>query len=192
MAPDSLKSLPGNAEGTSPYIIDGDVHLGESSACVEYICRVHGNGRLLLNPADEGYAKFLYWFHAINANMQSVKSQVMVVGFAQLPADAPARKFVEARVSKAWTHLEKHLGENKWLAGAEFTAADVMAGYTLGTARYYTPMDYGAYPNVVRYCGQIKEREAFKRAWEKAERGKLEMLLGEKGPEVSLLGFKGM
>lgn len=192
MAPDSLKSLPGNAEGTSPFIVDGDVTLGESGAIVEYICRVHGGGRLLLNPGEEGYAKFLYWFHAINANVQSVKSQVMVVGFAQLPPDNAARKFVEARVVKAWKHLNEHLKENKWLAGEVFSAADIMAGYTLGTARYFTPMSYEGYESVVRYLGSLKEREGFKKGFEKAENGGFEMLMGVEAPERSLLGFAGM
>ncbi|KAI1257289.1 hypothetical protein MGN70_000329 [Eutypa lata] len=54
---------------SAPVIQDGDsdgysvTTLAESCACVEYICRRHGGGRLFLEPAHAAYADFLYWWH---------------------------------------------------------------------------------------------------------------------------------
>ncbi len=64
ISPDSLKSVPGNEIGQSPYVEgDGGVQLSESGAIVEYIVNKYGNGRLSLKPDDPKYADYLQWFH---------------------------------------------------------------------------------------------------------------------------------
>lgn len=46
----------------APVIHDGELTLGESAACVEYIINTYGQGRLSVKPGEENYADYLYWF----------------------------------------------------------------------------------------------------------------------------------
>lgn len=61
LSPESLKSLPGNETGTSPFIEDdaADVKLSESAAICEYIIHKYGGGRLALKPDNKHFADYL-------------------------------------------------------------------------------------------------------------------------------------
>lgn len=64
LSPESLKSVPGNPLGQSPFVEDdGGVQLSESGAIVDYIIHKYGGGRLALKPDDPRYAEYLQWFH---------------------------------------------------------------------------------------------------------------------------------
>ena len=60
LSPASYKSL--HPIGAAPVVTDGDVVIAESEACLEYICNIHGQGRLLVRPGEKNYADFLYWY----------------------------------------------------------------------------------------------------------------------------------
>ena len=64
LSPDSLKSLPGNVTGKSPFIEDteANVTLSESGAICDYIIYRYGNGRLALKPDDPHFQDYLYWY----------------------------------------------------------------------------------------------------------------------------------
>lgn len=60
MAPAEYKAL--HPLGSAPVIEDGNVKLAESGACVEYILKTYGDGRLTPEPGHEDYPEYLYWF----------------------------------------------------------------------------------------------------------------------------------
>ncbi|KAK4175147.1 hypothetical protein QBC36DRAFT_332131 [Triangularia setosa] len=49
------------------------------------------------------------------------------------------KKMAEARVEEGLRTLDERLKENNWLAGSEFTAADVMVVFPLTTFWYFYP-----------------------------------------------------
>ena len=63
LAPESLKSLPGNETGTSPFVEDDETgaKMNESGAICEYIIYKYGQGRLAAKPSDKNYFDYLYW-----------------------------------------------------------------------------------------------------------------------------------
>ena len=148
---------------------DGDLLLAESAAIVEYIIVKHGGGRLKLGPAHPDYAAFLYWFHFANGNLQPVMGRLMVMNRANLPADHPVLVSVQGRLDRVMALVEARLGAAPYLAGGEFTAADIMAVFSLTTMRVFQPVALATYPNIRAYLQRIGERLAYRRAMAKGD-----------------------
>lgn len=167
LSPPELKAL--HPLGAAPVIEDGDLLLAESAAIVEYIIARHGGGRLKLSPDHEDYAAFLYWFHFSNGNLMPVLGRMMVVNRAQLPADHPVQQNAQVRLDRVLALVEARLGEAPYLAGQEFTAADVMSVFSLTTMRLFQPLDLAPYPNIRAYLQRIGARPAYQRAMAKGD-----------------------
>ena len=67
--------------------------------------------------------------------------------------------------------LDARTGEAQYLAGNQFTSADIMIGFSLTTMRYFQPYDLARCSNIVRYLGRIGARPAYRRAMEKGDPG---------------------
>ena len=167
LSPPELKAL--HPLGAAPLIEDGDLLLAESPAIVEYIIVQHGGGRLKLGPEHPDYATFLYWFHFSNGNLQPVMGRLMMMSRAKLPADHPVLASVRGRFDLVMAHVEARLGEAPYLAGREFTAADIMSVFSLTTMRLFQPVDLAPYPNIRSYLQRIGERPAYRRAMAKGD-----------------------
>jgi glutathione S-transferase len=59
--------------------------------------------------------------------------------------------------------VERHLTGREYLLGAEFSAADVMMGFTLVAARVLGVLDAGTV-NLTAYLQRLEGRPAFRRA----------------------------
>jgi glutathione S-transferase len=162
LAPPELKAL--HALGAAPLIEDGDLLLAESAAIVEYIIEKHGGGRLKLGPEHPDYVAFLYWFHLPNGNLQPSISRVVYVNRLALPTDHPVQVSVQGRLDGVMAFVDARLGEAPYLAGGEFTAADIMIVVSLTTMRLFLPIDLAPYPNIRAYLQRIGERPAYRRA----------------------------
>ncbi len=167
MAPSAYRAL--TPFGTAPVITDGDVVLGESAAIVEYIITLYGKGQLTVSPGAPGYADYLFWFHFANG---SLMPSAMVDMIAQIIGDGNQTVgALRERLNRAYAHIEARLGVVPYLAGATFTAADVLSVFPLTTMRLFAPRDISPYPNIRAYLKRIGERPAFQRAMAKADPG---------------------
>lgn len=169
LSPPALRAL--HPIGAAPVITEGEVLLAESTAIMEYILARHGGGRLAPGPEAANFADYLYWFHFTNGTLQPVMGRLMILGRAGLPPDHKVRLAAEERLSRALGHLERRVAAQPWLAGADFTAADIMIGFTLTTMRYFNPVDYAAYPAIRAYLQRIAARPAYQRAMAKGDPG---------------------
>lgn len=167
LSPPELKAL--HPLGAAPVIEDGELLLAESAAIVEYIIVKYGNGRLKPGPDHPDYARFLYWFHFANGNLQPVMGRLMMINMAKLAADHPLQLAVQGRVEKAMWLVEDRLAKVPYLAGSEFTAADIMSVFSLSTMRLFQPLDLTPYPHTRAYLQRIGERPAYRRAMGKSD-----------------------
>ncbi|RQP26543.1 glutathione S-transferase family protein [Piscinibacter terrae] len=174
LSPPELKAL--HPLGAAPLIEDGDLQLAESAAIVEYIIVKHGGGRLKPGPEHPDYADFLYWFHFANGNLQPAMGRVMFLSRLQLPADHPVLASVRGRLDRIVALLEERLGRVPYLAGREFTAADIMSVFSLTTMRLFQPLDLAPWPNIRAYLQRIGERPAYRRAMAKGDPDLVPML----------------
>lgn len=174
LAPAAYKAL--HPMGIAPVITDGDLVLGESGAIIEYIIAKYGNGHLAIGPEQAGFPAYLFWLHFANATlMPSIMTQLVA---NKLDAD-PTNPIVHSladRGSKGFAMMEERLGMAQFLAGAEFSAADIMTVFALTTMRAFVPRDLGFYPNITAYLGRIGERPAYQRAMAKCDPGMTPML----------------
>jgi GST-like protein len=60
--------------------------------------------------------------------------------------------------------LDKRFGESKYIAGDDFTIADVMNFTWPNAARGFLGMDLSSYPNLVRWLDEVAARPAVQKA----------------------------
>lgn len=164
-SPQSIKDL--SPLGQAPVIQDDQLTLFESAACVEYLIRVHGNGNFILEPSHQNFADYLYWFHFSNGTFQPMVSTLLTVSRMDQTGKQTAR-YME-RFLKMLKLMDDRLRENKWLAGDEFTAADIMIVFTLTTMRAFYPYDLTGYNGILAYLQRVVRREGYQKARAKAD-----------------------
>ncbi|KAF2025494.1 glutathione S-transferase [Setomelanomma holmii] len=176
--------------GASPVLEDhtdpsNPVTLAESNAICEYVLTKYGNGKLSLTPNAKNYADYVYWLHFANGTLQPgifrrAQSRGMVA------ETDPRYTSNDARVKLAVSTINKRLLKTgAWLAGDEFTAADVMTGWCFTTMRKFEPIDLSEYEGVLAWLKRIGGREAYRRAMGKADPElDVEAGLSAKGPEM--------
>lgn len=169
LAPPDYKAL--HPTGAAPVITDRELVLAESGAVVDYIIATHGGGRLALKPDHPDFASFLYWFHFSNGTLQSQMGRSMILNRLKLADDNPMLVASRARLDRSFDMVDARVSAAAYLAGDEFTAADIMIGFSLTTMRYFLPYDLGRCPNIQAYLGRIAARPAYQRAMEKGDPG---------------------
>jgi glutathione S-transferase len=167
LSPPALRAL--HPIGAAPVIEEDGLLLAESAAIVDYIITKHGDGRLRLGPDHPDFASYLYWFHFANGNLQPVIGRAMMVGRTGLASDHPAQRTVQGRLDRVMAFVEARLAATAYLAGSEFTAADIMSVFSLTTMRLFQPIDLRPYPAILAYLQRIGARPAYRRAMAKGD-----------------------
>ncbi|WP_437810136.1 glutathione S-transferase family protein [Sorangium sp. So ce1078] len=167
LSPPELKAL--HPLGAAPLIEVDGMLLAESAAIVEFILARHGRGRLRHGSEHPDFASYLYWFHFSNGNLQPAMLRSMIVGRCGLSPDHPVQASVQGRLDKVLALIEARLGQADYLAGSEFTAADIMSVFSLTTMRLFHPVDLAPCPNILAYLQRIGARPAYRRAMTKGD-----------------------
>jgi glutathione S-transferase len=174
LAPPEYKAL--HPLGAAPVITDGELVLAESGAVVEYLRATHGGGRLAPPAGHPDHPGYLYWLHFANGTLQPAMGRMMVLRRLDLAAEHPVLRAMQGRLDRALGLVEARLGAADYLAGAEFTAADVMGVFSLTTMRLFMPVDLAPYPGILDYLRRIGAREAYRRAMAKGDPGMAPLL----------------
>lgn len=173
LAPPEMKAL--TPMGGAPIITDSTfdpshpITLAESAAIVEYIIHRHGDGRLVLPPSHKDYTDYLYWFHQSNTNLQGAIFRALLVGQLKLTPENPVQQSVNAKVKAVLNMLNDRLSRVTWLAGDQFTAADIMTVFSVTTMRLYYPIDLTGYEGILSWLQRVGDRRAYKSAMEKGD-----------------------
>lgn len=162
LAPDEYLAL--HPAATAPVIQDGELTLAESGAIVEYICHRYGGGRLTVRPEELNYAEYLYWMHFHNNVLGLFFAQSALRAGASGPDAERIGGMVTRRREGYFRYLEQRLGASPWLAGPEFTCADIMVTFALTTAPLFGARNIDDLPNAQRYVKRIGERPAYLKA----------------------------
>jgi len=175
LAPAAYKAL--HPMGIAPVIEDEDVKMSESGAIIDYVLGKYGNGRLSVGADQANFADYLFWFHFANGTFMATFMLEMVAKLAGASPDNPLIAALLDRTRRALELLEARLGTAAYLAGDEFTAADIMLLFPLTTGRLFAPRDLSAFPNIQAYLARVGARPAYQRAMAKGDPG-LPLMLG--------------
>lgn len=166
LAPDELLALHPTA--MAPVIEDGHRVLTESAVIAEYICHTYAGGRMTVGPAQLNYYDYLYWMHFNNSAMGLRFTKSVLAAGASGPVADTMREVANRREEQYYKYLNARLGEVPYLAGPEFTCADIMSVFRLTTGVLFGAPSIDDLPNVVAYVKRIEARPAYQKAMQVA------------------------
>jgi glutathione S-transferase len=146
---------------TAPVIQDGDRVIVESAVILEYVCHKYANGKLTVSPSQPNYADYLYWMH-FNNNVQGLFFAKLAAG--QAGASGPIGGVLKRREDGYFKYLDQRLAKSPFLAGTEFTCADVMVAFNLTELSLFGGRTIDDLPNTKAYVKRIEGRPAYQRA----------------------------
>jgi GSH-dependent disulfide-bond oxidoreductase len=155
-----------NPVGRVPTLIDRDVGADRpavvygSQAIVQYLAEK--SGRLL--PADPVARAAAYtWAGFATSDLGPAYSGQFVFGTLAKEKLPPAIEYFEKLCLRMLGALDQRLASARWLAGDEYSIADVLAypGATVSTKRFPGTLDH--FPNVQRWALEVGARPAVQR-----------------------------
>jgi glutathione S-transferase len=151
--------------GKLPVIEDDAVTIGESGAIVEYVLERYGEGRLAPPIGSPLRGEFLQWVHFAEATAFPPIGIIVWHTLYEQNADRVPEAISSARgrALDALGFVDRRLEGRDYLLGADFSAADIMMGFTLFAARALGVLD-DPYPNVTPYLARLGARPAFRTA----------------------------
>jgi glutathione S-transferase len=151
--------------GKLPTIEDGDVVICESGAITEYILERYGDGRLAPSVGSPQRGEFLQWLHFAESTAFPPLGIVVWLSVYREESDDLAALVSDARdrAFSSFEFVEQQLGSKRYLLGDDFSAADIMMGFTLTAAQLTGVLD-DRLPLVGAYLARLQQRPAFQKA----------------------------
>ena len=163
MAPPALQAV--HPLGSAPVITEGQRVLAESSAIVEYLLERYGKGRLRPATSAPEFPDYLYWLHYANGSLMPNIMLGFILGMPLADnAVHPLAVMFGERVQRHFQFVEDRLGQAQFVAGSEFTAADLVMHFPFGTMRAFAPIDLSRRPNTRAWLARISARPAYQKA----------------------------
>lgn len=192
LAPKALQQV--HPMGKAPILQDGDKTLIESAIMIEYLidnydAKGEQNSELIaqmvLNKQfrpDYGtpaYEDYRYWLHFTESSLMPLliirllfgkmikKSPIGIKQVAKLLKTGVDESYVNKTLEAELNMLDKHLSSNDWLAGSQFTGADIQLEFAINamkTTRQLEPR----FANIHNWLKRCHARPAYQKAIAKA------------------------
>jgi len=167
--PRSPEHLAINPNGWVPVLTWEDRAMYECAAITIFLCDRHPEAKLapaVDNPARGLYLQTLVYFS--NSVQNAFQLSYYPDRFADSPADEPsAMRRGNRRLTETWKVIDNQIGDNEWVLGANFSAADI---YLFMLTTWLRPAvghpDIGAFPNVKRITDVVVKRPSIQRVYE--------------------------
>lgn len=148
-----------------PVLVDGDLHLVESEAIITYIINTYGSGRLAVRPNSPNYANYLLWMaFAEGSASPRITADYTLRTIPDVAKLSPFAAHQLGGAERVLNFLELSLAKSEYLAGPEFTSADIMMHFPVRAARLWGVDLKGVYPNTYAWMGKIEARPGFLKA----------------------------
>jgi glutathione S-transferase len=184
LAPPSLRAI--HPLGKSPVLVDGDNTLAESGAVLEYLVERYDAARAFApSPGTSEHLRYRYWLHyaegsamppmllsLVFARIKKAPMPFFARPIARSIADKTLRTFVNPQVKLHLDYMETELGQHRWFAGDDFTAADIQMSFPIEAAAARAGLQN--YPHLADFLTRIHARPAYQRALQQG--GKFDLL----------------
>jgi glutathione S-transferase len=159
LAPPELKAI--TPLGKAPVIRDNGRVLFESGAIIDYLVRRYGAGRLAPAVDSEDYDRYVQFLqYAEGSAMLPVMLKLYVGRLKE--AGAPLQPRIESEIDNHIGFINDELGKRDYIAGDEFSAADVQLSFVVQLALQFYGKD--KWPNVTAYVERLESRPAYRKA----------------------------
>jgi glutathione S-transferase/3-isopropylmalate dehydratase len=163
---DDAEFLEINPAGFIPAIRDGDVTMVESIAIMEYLLGRYGPAGLAPAVHDQTFPAYQQFLHLGEAGLAA--SIYFVSGARRLAPERErdnwsARQAMDVFTTRL-TLVTRQLQRARYMAGDQFTAADISVGYALELARRNVGFELGDAEQA--YMTRLRERGGYQRALE--------------------------
>jgi glutathione S-transferase len=143
-----------------PVLVDDEagVTLGESTIVVEYLDRF-GDAPPLIPTEPEAALRARLWDRVIDGAVATPMQKIVADALRpEGSADAFGVAEAHAALERIYPVLDHQARADEWLAGPDFTLADVAAAPALFYARVVHRWDEAALPHLTRYYGALAAR----------------------------------
>ena len=150
-----------NPVGKVPAMTDGELVMFESGAMVQYLVDRYGQGKLQPKPGTPDHALYLQWSWFAEATFSRPLGEVVNHG-REFPGDRRITEVVDEMKNRATLSLEavaEEISDKQYLVAEEFSAADIMMGYTIMLADRL--LDKPLPDKIIPYWERLNEREGF-------------------------------
>ena len=150
-----------------PTIIDGEVVMSESVAIVQYILQKYGEGRLEPDHDSDEYAEYLQWLNFGESVLIDPIVSILInkVFRPQEHRHEYSIQSAEQSFAKTLKTLNSIMEGRTYIMGDDFTAADIINGYTLRLADNLKLLSSSPETeNVVDYFKSLQGRAAYQKA----------------------------
>ena len=167
--PEGLQStdyLAVNPFGKVPVLVDGAVTMSESVAIIQYLLDRYADGQLQPDPDSPEYGRFLQWMHFGESTMMGPVATI--ARYTIFLRDGQAKdEHALAAARKTLNHycevLDKELASREYLVDNQFTAADIVVGYSVFVTRLFRAFPEG-HSNLDAWYQRLEARPAFQKA----------------------------
>ena len=165
LAPPELKAV--HPLGKSPVIEDGDLMLAESSAITTYLLEKFDQDNKFSPPRSDlqNWAKFTQWLHYPEGSVFCPLLVSMLLIRSKEP-HVTLTPYTEREVPLHLGYISKQLGDNEFILGDTFSAADFGVTYVVSLANRLGLL--GDYATLGAYLERNLARPAFEQAVAKA------------------------
>lgn len=157
------KFLKINPNSKIPVIKDGEFILYESHAIIKYLASKYNKRNFI--PTDlEKIAKSNQWIDWVHTELGNAMIPILI-GLIRTPEKNRDMKKINNSVEqseKAWSILNKHLENNEWIGGKEFSLADIPAGVWVWR-REELPIEKKPLININKWFKNLKQLESFQK-----------------------------
>jgi glutathione S-transferase len=152
-----------NPQGLIPVLQDDDLTIWESHAIVRYLCAKYAENNLwFTDPAKQSLSE--RWVDWTITTLQPYYLGLFWM-FFRMPPEKRKQKEITATVNqceKKFALLDNHLAHQPYLAGNQFTMADIPAGSLL--YRYFEMgLDVSRPPHLMQWYERLAERDAYQK-----------------------------
>jgi len=154
-----------------PAIQDGDVTMVESIAIMEYLIGRYGPTPLAPAPHDPNFSLYQQFLHLGEAGLATLMMPVVVSRFLAPEAEREnwGANWCLQAFRKRLKLVSDRLASSPYLAGEDFTAADISVSYALDLGQRNCGITLGEAEKA--YLARTMGREAYKRAMERSHEG---------------------
>jgi glutathione S-transferase len=151
-----------NPTGLVPTVRDGDLVMWESNTILRYLAATRNGAHL--HPADPARRTHVERWMDWQLQSLALPMSTLLFGFYRLKPeqrDAAAMETARLRGNELWAMVEAQLAKTAYLAGDEFTLADICIGIFAHRWHVY-PIERPSLPKLAAWYERIALRTGFR------------------------------